>query len=246
MERIAIFAALQWECRAVLRPLRQVRRNRLGAFTCWVGQAPQREVWVMKTGVGVRRATAAAAAVEAAGTFALYVSTGCAGGLRPGLQAGDLAVATALRGHGIDGDLPTDLDQHRRAAAAAQAAGLRPVEGPILCSATVLATAEDKRAPGAAGAIAVEMEGGPIAARAAATHVPLLAVRAVLDAADDDLHVAGNFVDRASGGIRPLALARYVAMHPRAIAELVALARMQRAACGSLERFFGQWLAAQA
>ena len=63
MHRVAIFAALPWECRTVLRPLREVRRTRLGAFTMWQGRASEREVWVVKTGDGDRRA---ATAVDAA------------------------------------------------------------------------------------------------------------------------------------------------------------------------------------
>jgi nucleoside phosphorylase len=89
MERIAIFAALPWECRTALHPLRDVRRTRLGAFIMWQGRASEREVWVVKTGVGVQRAAAAVDAACAAQTFAMIVSTGCAGGLVSVLQPGD-------------------------------------------------------------------------------------------------------------------------------------------------------------
>ncbi|MGD9765499.1 MAG: hypothetical protein AB7V27_17520 [Candidatus Binatia bacterium] len=245
-KRVAVFAALQWECRAVLHALRNVRRDRLEAVPCWVGTVPGLEVWVMKTGIGVRRAETAAAVAAGSSAFAVYISTGCAGALQPDLRAGDLAFATAVCGHGIDGELLTDGAYRTRATAAAAAAGLRGIEGPILCSAEVLATIEQKRAAAACGAIAVDMEGGPIAARAAAARVPFVAVRAVLDSAADELHVAGDFLDRATGCVRPMALARYVAMRPGAIPQLVALSRMQRAARDSLERFFTHWLAAPA
>jgi adenosylhomocysteine nucleosidase len=246
VERIAIFAALQWECRAVLRHLRGVRRQSVGRFTCWIGQAPQREVWVMKTGVGVRRAALAAEALAATAEFAAFFSTGCAGGLAPELRPGDLAVATALRGHGLVGDLAVDCAQRERAAVVASAAGLRPALGPILCSATVLARVEEKRAAAAGGAIAVEMEGGPIAARAAACRVPFVAVRAVLDAADDELQVAAEVIDRSRGTVRPLKLAGHVAANPGAIGGLIALSRLRRAARYSLEQFFDHWLATPA
>jgi hypothetical protein len=121
---------------------------------------------------------------------------------------------------------------------------LRTIEGPLLCSATVLATTADKRAAAACGAVVVEMEGGAIAARAAAAQVPFLSVRAILDAVDHELHVPGSLIDPVSGAMRPLAVARYVVTHPGTIAELTALQRMQRAARVSLERFFARWLAA--
>jgi nucleoside phosphorylase len=244
VERIAIFAALQWECRAVLRPLRRVRRVRLGAFTGWQGHAAQREVLVVKTGVGVQRAAAAIEAVGGAQSFQLIVSTGCAGGLAPELRPGDLTLATAITGDGTEGALTTGAAERARALQAAAAAGLRSVEGPLLCSATVLATVAEKRAAAAAGAVVVEMEGGVIAARAAAAQVPFLSVRAILDGVDHELHTPGTVIDPVSGAMRPLALARYLATHPGAIVELKELQRMQRAARDSLERFFGQWLAA--
>jgi nucleoside phosphorylase len=246
VERIAIFAALQWECRAVLKPLRQVRRLRLGGFSGWQARAAQREVWVVKTGVGVQRAAAAIDAAGGAAAFQLIVSTGCAGGLAPELQPGDLTVATSITGDGTDGALTTAAEPRARALAAAHAAGLRGLEGPLLCSATVLATGAEKRAAAAAGAVVVEMEGGAIAARAAAAQVPFLSVRAILDGADHQLQMPGTLIDPGTGGLRPLALAAYIATHPGAIAELRALQHMQQAARDSLERFFGQWLAAEA
>ena len=246
MDRIAIFAALQWECRAVLRHLGPVSRARRGAFTCWQGRTPRHEVWLVKTGVGIERAAAAAASVGDPREFALFMSTGCAGGLAPELHPGDLVLATALIGDGTQGPTPTDAIERARARDAAAAAGVRAVEGPILCSATALATANEKRRAAADGAIAVEMEGGPIAAGAAVARVPFIAVRAVLDGAEHELHIPATLVDPATGGARPLALAGYLGTHPGAIAELLALRRMQSAARASLERFFGRWLAEHA
>jgi nucleoside phosphorylase len=241
MERIAIFAALPWECRTALHPLREVRRSRLGAFTKWQGRASEREVWVVKTGVGVQRAAAAIDAACAAETFDMIVSTGCAGGLVSVLQPGDLTLATAVSGDGTSATMTTAPAPRARALSAARNAGLRAVEGPLLCSATVLATVADKRAAADAGAIVVEMEGGAVAARAAEVGIPFLSVRAILDGAEHEIELP-PLIDPVSGGTRPLALAGYVATHPRVIADLMALQRMQRAARVSLERFFTQWL----
>src|SRR5258705_483287 len=80
-------------------------------------------------------------------------------------------------------------------------------------------------AAAAEGAVVVEMEGGAIAARAAAAQVPLLSVRAILDGAEHELQIPATVVNAATGGVRPLALAGYVATHPRVLAELMALQR---------------------
>jgi len=241
VERIAIFAALQWECRAVVRQLRQVTRDRVGPFVRWRGQAVRHEVWVVKTGIGLQRAAAAAGACGDLAGFGLIVSTGCGGGIASELHAGDLVVATRVRPeHGAVG-LPADAARRAEAVLAAAAAGLRSIEGPILCSAIALTSAAAKRAAAADGSIAVDMEGVPIATRAAAAGIPFLAVRAILDGAGDDLHVPEALMNPDRGGVRALALARYLATHPGAIGELRGLQHMQRAASRSLERFFARW-----
>jgi adenosylhomocysteine nucleosidase len=242
VERIAIFAALQWECRAVLSALRATRRLRLGGFSGWRGRAAAHEVWLLKTGVGVQRAAAAAAALGDPRGFALLVSTGCAGGLVPALRAGDLILATAV----VDGDgvCPSDAAQRLDAARCAIAARLCWREGPVLCSGTALASAASKREAAASGAIAVEMEGAPIAACAARAGVPFLSVRALLDGVEDELTMPETLVDPTTGTVRPLALTGYVARHPGAIPHLLGLQPQQSAARASLERFFKHWLSA--
>lgn len=243
MERIAIFAALQWECRAVLGRLPQVRRERLGAFTCWNTQTNGVDVSIVKTGVGVTRAAAAVGALGDLALYSLIVSAGCAGGLDGGLQAGDLVLATALTGDGARDTLRTDPVRRAGARQIASAAGIRTVEGPIVCSATVLATVAEKRAAAERGAIAVEMEGGPIGAAAAAARTPFLSVRTVLDGAERAVAIPPGLMDPATGAVRPLATAAYLATHPRAIGELRAMQRLQVAARASLERFFTEWFA---
>jgi adenosylhomocysteine nucleosidase len=243
MERIAVFAALQWECRAVVRQLHQVRRDRLDGFTRWRGSAPRCEVVVVKTGIGMQRAAAAIDALGDLAQFRLIVSTGCAGGLAPHLDPGDLVLATAVVCDATAARRATDCAWRADALTAVAGAGLRGAEGPMLCSAAALASAAAKRGAAAAGAIAVEMESDSIAARAAGAGIPFLSVRAILDGADHELCVPDRLTNAATGSVRPLAVAGYVATHPNVISELIALQRMQRAARESLERFFARWLA---
>ncbi len=252
METIAIFAALQWECRAVLRRLRQVERRLLGGLTLWVGRTPAaREVWLVRTGMGTERAAVAAQAALEAQAFELMVSTGCAGGLAPELAPGDLVVATGIAfdpesyiptAESRDHAFPTDPAVRAGAMRAAADAGLRCAEGAVWCSSTVLATAADKRAAAARGLIAVEMEGAAIADCAGGARLPFLSVRSILDGVDHDLHLGGQFTDPASGNLKAATLAAYLATHPGALPELLALQRMQRAAEQSLAMFFARWL----
>lgn len=243
MERIAIFAALRWECRPVLRHLRRVRRTRGSAGTFWRGEAAGRDVWLIQTAVGEQRAAAATAVLHDAGRFDLLLSTGCAGGLSPELLPGDLAIATAVIGH--LSRFETDSARREGARAAAECAALRATEGPVLCSPRALGSIAAKQdAARRTGAVAVEMEGAAIGAVAQRAGIAFGSVRAILDAVTTELPASGNLIDPSSGAVRPLAVVRYIARQPGAMSQLVGLRRMMSAAERSLEKFFQTWLAA--
>jgi adenosylhomocysteine nucleosidase len=242
VERIAIFAALRWECIPILRQLRQVQRERVADFVVWRGSTVGLEVWLVKTGMGTARAAAAARALDASGRFDLFLSTGCAGALARELAPGDLAVATTVFSAASGPRFESDIAHRHLVCRIATRVALRAVVGPVLCSSHVLATAAEKRAAAECGTIAVDMESAAIAAHAAAVGVPFVSVRTILDAADHELRHAGHFIDPHSGALKPLALAGYLAAHPGAVPELLAMHRMRLAAQRSLDRFFRAWL----
>jgi adenosylhomocysteine nucleosidase len=247
VERVAIFAALRWECTPILRRLHRVRRRRVAHSTLWRGAAANREVWLIKTAVGEQHAAAAAQAVCASTSFDLLLSTGCAGALAPEMRPGDLTIATAVIGNSSGRRFETDPRYREAASIAAERAALRPFIGPLLCSAHVLATAAAKRdAAASTGAIAVEMEGAALAAFAHDAGMPFAAVRAILDSAETELPAAAELVDPQTGGVHVRNLIRHLASHPGALAQVLALQRMQSAAQKSLERFFGAWLGGDA
>jgi len=242
VERIAVFAALRWECRPVLRQLHQTTRTRVADFAAWRGVAAGHQVWVVKTGMGMAHAAAAARAVSDTSEFGLFVSTGCAGALASDMQPGDVHVASAVVRNPTGERLETDGAQREHAYRVATDAALRTSIGTVLCSPHALATAAEKHAAAAAhGAFAVEMEGAAIAAQAAQVGVPFISVRTILDTAETELRYAGRFVDSQTGAVKPLALAAYLATHPGAVADLLAMQQMMRAAQTSLERFFAAW-----
>jgi adenosylhomocysteine nucleosidase len=239
---VVIFAAMRWECLPLVRQLRRVERHHTPAAGVWRGAIGDRRVAVVRTGIGLERAAAAAAAVEIGGAD-LIVSTGCAGGLAATLAAGDLVLATAIAGADGAPSMAVDAAARTRAGEAARRAGLTILEGPMLCSPVVLPGAAEKQAAYArTGAVAVEMESAAIARRAAAAGIPFMSVRVVLDPSAVTLQYAGRFVDPQSGALRPLALARHLVSHPKVVGDLVTMQRMVRAVQDSLGRFFAAWL----
>ena len=244
MTRLAIFAAMTWECRPIVERLGSAQRTALDSATIWRRAREHDEIWVVKTGIGIERAANVARSVLGQTRFDLVVSTGCAGALHDALGPGDLTVATSVMS--ATETFETDRDVRERMRTVAERAALSPALGAVLCSPIVLATAAAKRAAAAGGAIAVEMEGAPIASCAARAAIPFAAVRAILDAARSELRHVGAFVEPSTGRVRPLRLARYLARHPSAVPDLLAMQRMMTAAQRSLHRFFDAWLREEA
>jgi len=239
--RLAIFAAMGWECRPIIERLGAAQRTVIGPATVWRRTWAHDEIWIVKTGVGIERAARAAHSVLGQTRFDLAVSTGCAGALSPDLDVGDLAIASAIVAPQEGTCIETDIDACARARDIASGVGLRVVLGPVVCNSTVLQTAAAKRAVGTAhAAIAVEMESAPIAAYAAQRRIPFLAARAILDRVDTELPQASLVAP--DGHLRTLAIARRVATHPGDLARLWALRGMAVTAQQTLRTFFAAWM----
>lgn len=225
----------------MLRHLGAARREESGGVAVWRAELPRRHVVVVRTGIGLERAAAAARGLDAGERFDLFLSTGCAGGLDARLAPGDLVVADSI---GLAGENPTPIGPAHRAhaRAAAERAGLRHHAGHVLSSPVLLASAEEKREAAARGAMAVEMEGAALARIAAERGVPFGAVRSILDTVETRLKHSGVFVDPVTGTVRPLALARHLLRHPGNLATLLAMKKMMEAAEASLALFFAEYL----
>jgi len=157
----------------------------------------------------------------------LVVSCGFCGGLDPGLMAGDLVLATALRA--ASGDLLT-APEPARLAAAAMLDGLRYRQGELVQATSVATTVDEKRALARSGALAVDMESYAVGLAAAEAGIPWLALRAVLDPADSPLP---EFTREPRRDYAWPAL-KYALKGPRAAAKLVRLARDSRLASSAL------------
>ncbi len=105
------------------------------------------------------------------------MSFGIAGGLSPTLRPGSLVVADAVI---------TEFD--RFPAVASCAPMIRAHVGPIYGSWTIVATSAEKRAiHQRTGALAVDMESGPVARVAMEAGIPFIGLRAVADPATSGL-----------------------------------------------------------
>ncbi|HUZ24102.1 MAG TPA: 4-hydroxy-3-methylbut-2-enyl diphosphate reductase [Streptosporangiaceae bacterium] len=154
MSRLAVCAPLRLEARAVRRGL-------------------DGDGVVLRTGFGARRSRAQAEKLRG-DDAGLVAVTGTCGALAPGLEPGDLIVATEVTGPGISFRCPSAP----LVAGELRRAGLRVHEGQIATVAGLFDAGERDRAT-VRGAIAVDMESSYLLAGAVGR--PAIVVRAVSD-----------------------------------------------------------------
>lgn len=190
---------------------------------------------VIACGVGPERARRAASALLATGTKRLLV-WGTAAGLVPGLEAGTLLLPTAV----IDPQgrrwVP---DAGWRAALAAQIpAGIAVSETTLLTVEKPIADPALKKALGeAAGAGAVDMETGAIAALAAAHGARFAVVRAVADPLD--LPLPPVVLAAVSDRFLAFEVALRLLARPQDVRTVLTLGGAMRRACRSLSTAAG-------
>jgi nucleoside phosphorylase len=223
MDDVAIFAALGWEARAVLAALAGVEADRsAGTWRGYLGDGAS--CVVVQTGMGGRRAAAAA---ERAPAARLFLVCGCAGAVVPGLRAGTLVAATSLvplDGAGRPG-AAIALDGARLVKAAAQR-GVAMRAGGLATASKVLETPEAKAQAARFGALIVDMESGAVAAVARRRGAAFQALRVVLDEADQRLPRAVLAIDDA-GEVRLAATLARLTPRPWCWPEIARLARQR-------------------
>lgn len=179
-------------------------------------------------GGGAAGAATAVASLIAEGVTHL-VSFGLAGGLAPGLPAGEIVVPERVR----DGAGKTWL------ADPALSMRFGPMHGVLLAAADIVATSAAKaKLWQETGTMAADLESGAVAGAG----LPFAILRAICDPAERDLPPAALTALDASGRIKPLALAGSLARHPGQIGALIGLGRdavKARAALLALVRRIG-------
>ncbi len=209
--RTAIVSAMHQELSAVLARMPDEHRQTVASRDFWVGHLHGREVVAVLSRIGkVAAATTATALIERFGVTRI-VFTGVAGGLAPGVQRGDVVVASEFLQHDLDAspifpryEVPlygtarfgTDAALTDRLDAAVRRAlpGTRVHRGLIASGDRFVSSASESRALQQAlpDALCVEMEGAAFAQVCHDYGIPFAAVRTVSDRADDDAH--GDFL----------------------------------------------------
>jgi len=154
------------------------------------------------------------------------MSFGICGGLKPGLTPGTLIVATEIV-----------TDDTRYPAMAACAKAIRARTGIIYGGDAIVATPREKAELAArTGALAVDLESGPVSQVAARAGIPFIALRAVADPAEHGLPPAALLALNAEGQPRLWAVFLSVLIRPGQIRALMTTARETKLAMEALRR----------
>jgi adenosylhomocysteine nucleosidase len=190
---------------------------------------------VVCSGADAARAREVARRLVAEGCAAL-VSAGTAGGLDDALAPGTLVAASSVVAPG-GGRFATD-ERWRVALIERLTAGGVTVRMALIagCDLAVRDVAEKRRLRQATDAVCCDMESHAVAAVAAESGVPFIAVRAIADPATRALPRAALAASGPDGELRPGALIAALVARPGEIGDMIGLALASRRALGSLRR----------
>ena len=240
--KILVTFALQTE----FAPWRRIREFHVadhGTTDAYVSEVPGAEIVVVLTGAGPKQAAKEASKVIRAESDSLGVciSAGLAGALRPEYNIGQILAARCVFSEMPREDLSSQLlPSSEPLIAFAEEQGATAVEK-FHTTFRIVSSAEEKRYLGAT-ADAVEMESFEIFREAAANGIPAIAIRAISDAAGEDLPAGMNGIFGDEGQVSISRVVGQVARHPQSIPGLVKLAQQSKLAAESLAPFLDRYV----
>jgi adenosylhomocysteine nucleosidase len=240
--KILVTFALETEF-APWRALREFRAVQWGDAEVYRAQIGAAEVVVLLTGAGPKQAHLQTAKVLGGDQESIHlcVSSGLAGALKPEYRIGQVLAARSVRTENELTDPSSNpLQSSGPLLSFAAECGATVVEQ-FFSSVRVVGSAEEKRYLGERSD-AVEMESFEVLLESAAYGIPAIAIRAVSDAADDDLPLDMNRIFTDEGQVSIPRVIGQVALHPTSVPELVRLGQNSKAAAESLAQFLDKYI----
>lgn len=235
---ILIQCALQEEARPLLSTLRLRRSG--GAISTYDGLGRRHRLTLVISGPGWKNAVKTCDAVLAHIRPGLVISFGYAGALAADLSVADILLPSEV----LIWNGPAAAPLSFKTAPFQSEAGAMPYHrGALLTSRKVVSSAARKIEIGKlSGGAAVDMEAGFVAQCAGKFGIPFSALKAVSDAAHEDIGMDFSPFIGPHGKIAGVRLLRYLAVHPAKISEVRRLYHASRRCSDSLIGAFDQLL----
>lgn len=243
---IAILYALKQEINPVMGQVNVSKKSNIGEMLFFEADMDGLPVTLVQTGVGRNNAIKATEHLLQAFKVDLLVSSGVAGGVRPGLDTGDLVIAENVsysmqsdfesEDLQLESSFPCNEGFVELARQVSEDAEVRFHCGDLLTVKNVIGTAKAKKRIGEqASFIAVDMESAAIAEVAHKKGVEFAIVRSISDNVGEDIDIA-NIISE-DGKVKYSNLAVDIIRNPQRLAVLMRLQKQTKAAAKSLSFF---------
>ncbi len=245
---IAVLCAIRQEISPIVACMNVSKKFNIDEIPFYQGDMNGRPLTLVQGGIGRDNAIKATRCLLESTNVDLLISAGVAGGIRHGLNVGDLIVAERVyytKQKDFDGEelhLSSDFackeEIVRLASQCSDAPETKLHFGNLLTVDKVISKASTKRRIGEQNSfLAVEMESAAVAEVAMEKGVEFAAIRSISDDIDDDLHLDYDNVISDEGKVKVGSIALSVLKNPQKLALLSRLNKQTRRAAKSLAYF---------
>jgi adenosylhomocysteine nucleosidase len=225
----------QWRSRHPFVPYEFENWEKRRDFELFRANFGSNELTVLLTGMGGENADKAMRTIPVE-MHDVCISAGLAGALESHLKPRDIVVARTSE----TSDRKLRVESDAVLVNLARECGARLIHVSVT-SGKIVATSNAKQELASSGSV-VEMETSHVLAAAGKHHVPAVAVRAISDAADEDLPVDFGRILDSRGHLRFGGLLTEVGLHPHRLLPLMKFAGQSRAARKSLADFLDRFV----
>lgn len=229
-ENIGIIVAMPEEVRPIRRRLGSCRKDRTGRFPVYYFTAGGRRIALIRSGMGTEKAAAATEQLMSIARPRVIISAGLGGGVRPGLDTGDVVIAgQALSLNNGVPELAGTLDNESVLVALRASLPTPPFR--IVSGATVTTDgiiskkSADHCLPREVINPVLDMETSAVAQAAAGNGIPLVAVRAISDPAAEELLFSLDEITDRDLNISLVKVLLAIARKPRILPQMLRLAK---------------------
>jgi len=245
---IAVLCAIRREISPLVACMNVSNKFNIDEIPFYQGDLNGRPLTLVQSGIGRDNAIRATSCLLESTSVDLLISAGVAGGIRQGLNVGDLVVAERV-GYTkqvdfdveelqLESDFVCKEEVIQLARQCSNGMESKLHFGNLLTVDKVISKASTKRRIGEQNSyLAVEMESAAVAEVACEREVEFAAIRSVSDDIDDDLHLDYDNMISNEGKVKVGSIALSVLKNPQKLAHLSRLNKQTRSAAKSLSYF---------
>jgi len=238
-DSIGIVMAMQEEIRPILRRLGRHRKEQAGRFPVYLFQLDGRQITLIESGMGTKKASAATEELISYAKPRILISAGVGGGIREGLDVGDVVIAgQALT---LSKEILSDagiLENEAVLRFLSESLAGHPfrIEGgtTVTTRSIVHKGKADQLIAREVVNPVLDMETSAVAETAARDGIPLVAVRAISDAAGEELLFSLDEITDQDLNIRIGKVLISIAKKPRILSQMLRLAKNTKLAGNNL------------